>query len=573
MTSFGRKVLALWIAAVLAAVSFAWSNEGAGEPPDGAPRAGAATPATQRTESGEVLAQRVARGWRASVCSLPEDILKRALRGYYPGRSPEITFVPNEPHFFGDFKTTTTHSGPWDYVQEVPLVLYGPGFIRARGDLTLDREVTVADLAPTFARLLGVPFPEARPARALTAALVPRARRAAKPRVIVTVVWDGAGWNTLEEWPHAWPALARVMAAGTSFQGAVVGSSPSVTPAIHANLGTGAFPNRHGIVSIPQRRGVLVEDSWRGHSPRNLEIKTFADLYDPLTNNRAKIGLIAEQDWHLGMIGHGAYIKGGDRDLAVLTRTDPFETNPRYYRLPSYMQSVPGFKTDLRTIDESDGRSNGKWLGHELPSDQSRGFANPVWTLYQIRLVRKMLAEEGFGQDRIPDLFFTNFKQIDEISHAYFLQSPEMRAAIPYSDRALAQIVRWLDRNVGERRWVLAMTADHGVGPKFTDVGAWPIDMEELQIDIAIRFGVRITELFDSQRAQGFWVDRAALRAGGITRGELADFLLDYRIEDNVADKLKVPKSYDGMMKERLFAAAWPTEKVTSMSFCERSAG
>lgn len=568
MTSFGRKVLAIWIVAVVAAVSFAWANEGSKKQPDRTPRAKVAAPGTQRTQTGEVLGRRVARGWRASVCSLPRDYLQRTLRGYFRGRSPELTFVPNEPHFFGDFKTTTTHSGPWDYVQEVPLVLYGPGFIRERGDVTLEREVTIADLAPTFARLLGFSFPSGRPGRALTEALVSRNRRPGKPRLIVTVVWDGGGWNTLLEWPDTWPKLARIMEKGVSIQRATVGSSPSVTPAIHTNLGTGAFPNRHGIVSIPQRRGTVVEDSWRGHSPHNLELKTLADLYDPLTDNRAKIGLLAEQDWHLGMIGHGAYIKGGDRDIAVLTRTDPFETNPRYYRLPSYLQSVPGFKDDVRTIDASDGNLNGKWLGHPLPADHSSGFANPVWTLYQMRLLRKLLSEEGFGRDRVPDLFFTNFKQIDEISHAYFLQSPEMKAAIPYSDRALAGIVRWLDRNVGERRWVLAMTADHGVGPKFTEIGAWPIDMEELQIDIAVRFGVRITELFDNQRAQGFWVDRAALRRLGITRGEIANFLLDYRIEDNVAQRLKVPVGYERMMKERLFAAAWPTEAVTRTSFC-----
>ncbi|MGH2756425.1 MAG: alkaline phosphatase family protein, partial [Actinomycetota bacterium] len=198
----------------------------------------------------------------------------------------------------------------------------------------------------------------------------------------------------------------------------------------------------------------------------------------------------------------------------------------------------------------------------------STGFANPAWTLYQMRLLRALLNREGFGRDRVPDLFFTNFKQIDEVSHAYFLQSYEMKQTIPFSDAALAGIVRWLNNNVGERRWVLAMTADHGVGPKFTKVGAWAIDMQELQIDIAVRFQTRITEIFDSQRPQGFWVDRAALRRSGITRTEIANFLLDYRMRNNVADDLRVPKGYRGMMDERLFRAAWPTGKITSMSDC-----
>jgi hypothetical protein len=565
--TFGRKAIALWVVATSAVVSFAWASSEEAPSPDGA--APTQSPAQIATpEPRRVLGERVPSGWRAATCSLEPELLRRTLRGYYPHRSPEVTFVPEEPHFFGDFKSATTHSGPWDYVQKIPLVLYGPGFIRTRGDVTLGREVTIADLAPTFARLLGVSFPGARPGRPLTEALIPKDQRPGRPRLIFTVVWDGGGWNTLLEWQNTWPNLRRIMDRGTSILDAVVGSNPSVTPAIHANLGTGAFPNRHGIVSIPQRHGARIEDSWSGHSPRNLMIKTLADMYDPTTNNRAKIGLLAEQDWHLGMIGHGAALRGGDRDVAVLTRTSPFQTNPDYYRLPGYIQNVRGFRSDVRTVDKSDGNPNGKWLGHTLPKDRSTGFANPAWTLYQMRLLRTLLNREGFGRDRVPDLFYTNFKQIDEVSHAYFLQSPEMKSTIPFSDAALARIVRWLNNNVGERRWVLAMTADHGVGPKFTEVGAWAIDMQELQIDIAIHFRTRVTELFDSQRPQGFWVDRAALRRNGITRAEIANFLLDYRVRNNVADDQRIPKGYRGMMDDRLFRAAWPTGKITSMSDC-----
>jgi hypothetical protein len=569
--TFAGKAIALWAVAATAVFSFALPDD-AGEPPR--PSATFAAPAESTSPSepdvGIVEPQAGRRSWRKATCALPRDQLQRTLRGYFRGRSPEITFVPTEPHFFGNFKTTTTHSGPWDYVQEVPLVLYGPGFIRPEGDLTVDREVTVADLAPTFARLLGTNFPGARPGRALTESLVPKALRPGKPRLIMTVVWDGGGWNTLNEWPNTWPNLAKLIAGGTSVQNVVVGSNPSVTPAIHANMGTGAFPNRHGIVSIPQRRSGRIEDSWSGHSPHNLEIKTLADMYDPRTRNRAKIGMLAEQDWHLGMIGHGAAIRGGDRDIAVLTRTSPFETNTRYYRLPEYLQSVPGFRADVRTIDKSDGNRNNKWLGHRLPKNRSEGFANPAWSLYQIRLLRALLNRERFGRDLVPDLFYTNFKQIDEVSHAYFLQSPEMKGTIPYSDQALGALVRWMNKNVGKKKWVLAVTADHGVGPKFTEIGAWPINIEELQIDVAIRFRMRITELFDSQRPQGFWVDRAALRRAGVTRAEIADFLVNYRIRDNVRDGQRIPEGYRAILDHRLFSAAWPTEAITRMSQCKR---
>jgi hypothetical protein len=127
-----------------------------------------------------------------------------------------------------------------------------------------------------------------------------------------------------------------------------------------------------------------------------------------------------------------------------------------------------------------------------------------------------------------------------------------------------------MNRNVGKRRWVLAVTADHGVGPKFTEVRAWPINMEELQIDIAIRFRTRVTEIFDSQRPQGFWVDREALRRAGVTRPDIANFLVNYRVRDNVKDDQRIPEGYRAIMDQRLFSAAWPTDAITKMSQCPR---
>lgn len=528
---------------------------------------GSATPSPEPTREPSAN-QGPPKGWKASACRLPDEQLLRTIRGYYPGRSPNVTFVAREPHFFGNFRTTTTHSGPWDYVQRVPLVFYGPGYIRARGPVELPRESTVADIAPTFAKLIGTSFPKDRPGRAITEALVPRDERPLPPKLVMLVVWDGGGWNLLNEHPGKWPELQRLMNQGTSVTNAIVGSSPSVTPAIHTNMGTGAFPNRHGIVSIPQLRDGRIQDSWAGHSPHNLVINSLADLYDPRTDNRAKIGLLAEQDWHLGMIGHGAYIKSGDKDVAVLTREYPFTTNRSYYRLPGYMHEVGGFRSDAQKVDMDDGKDNEKWFGHPLPTDPSHGFANPTWTLYQMRLLRTLLNNEGFGKDKVPDLFYTNFKQIDEVSHAYFMEGVEMAHTIPYSDAALAGLVRWMNANVGEKRWVIAMTADHGVGPNFKTVGAWAIDMNELLRDVANHFGLDAGRLFLSQRAQGFWVDVPYMRSRNVSKAEISNYLLTYRIKHNVRRGQHVPKRFEDRMRERLFSAAWPSDKNSEVKDC-----
>ena len=42
--------------------------------------------------------------------------------------------------------------GPWDYVEDVPMLWYGPGFVPA--GKTVKRPVTLAGIAPTAAKIL-----------------------------------------------------------------------------------------------------------------------------------------------------------------------------------------------------------------------------------------------------------------------------------------------------------------------------------------------------------------------------------------------------------------------------------
>ena len=554
MDALKRIAVVIVVCAALVGAFLAFSGEDPGEPPIGGV-SGVAGPA-----------------WLTATCDLPAEQLERIERGTQVGRSPDVQYVPREPHAFGSFQIST-HAGPWDYLQRVPLVFYGPGYIRAQGDLDVDREVTVADLAPTLAELLGIDLPDAD-GQPITEVLVPESERPEPPRMVFFVVWDGGGWNVLERWPDAWPNLKRLMAEGSSVQGGFVGSSPSVTPSVHATMGTGAFPARHGIVDIPIRRGNRVPESYPNKSPKFLQLPTLADLFDPATDNRSKVGMMAERAWHLGMMGRGAFHEGGDKDIAVMSEGGEGElvTNPDFYRLPGYLRDVPGFETDRETVDLSDGKDDGMWMGHTIPTEHRAGAANPVWTRYQSRLLKSVWTNEGFGQDSVPDLFFTNFKEVDLIGHVYNMINPEMRSMLKHTDAVLGSLTQHLDRTVGRGRWVMALTADHGSGPAARSVGAWPIDEKQLQIDVALRFGVRVTELFQAQRPTGMWLRSEAMERHGITHGDIANFLIEYRMGDNQKESKELPPAYRERAGERLFAAAFPTDRMDDVSRCTEEA-
>lgn len=509
--------------------------------------------------------------WFRTACDLPIAHLRRIRRGHFPGRSPDVTVVPARPHFFGGF-TVTTHAGPWGYLQHVPLVFYGPGFIRSRGNVELGRRVTLADVAPTLARLLDVEWPAARPGRPLEEVLVPAERRAGDLRLIVTVVWDGGGWNVLDTWPQAWPHLRRLMSRGTSIGNVAVGTSPSVTPAVHTTVGTGAWPKRHGIVDIPLRAGSNIETSFGDMAPNHLLLQTLGDIYDRTTDNAAKVGMIAERSWHLGMLGHGSQLDGGDKDDAVMWTEDyDLVTNSKYYNLPTYLEEVEGFADAARTIDLEDGRADDTWMGHDL-SDPGKLRLSPVWSLHQTELLKTLLDNEGYGRDSVTDLFFTNYKDIDLVGHVWNMVNEEMRSTIAYSDDALAELERYLDANVGRNRWVMVVTADHGQAPDPESIGAWPIAIDAVEQDAARHFDVDAKDLFADERPTGFWLDRDFAATRGITAEALSSFLLRYRMRDNVTDSSEVPPQYRDRMNEKLFSAAFPNAQLGAIWACAKGA-
>ncbi|MGH3119393.1 MAG: alkaline phosphatase family protein, partial [Gaiellales bacterium] len=505
-------------------------------------------------------------GWLASGCELPQEYVTRIWRGFRPDRSPEIMVVPREPNIIGAF-TGQAHSGPWPYLQDVPLVFYGPGFIRATGEIEIDREVTLADIAPTFAELLEVPPPNDI-GRPIHDVLVPADERPGRPALIVTVVWDGGGDNVLNAWPDAWPELANLIAKGSAVTNATVGSSPSITPAVHATIGTGAFPKQHGIVGIVQGLGDTTTDSFPDGSPEFMELPTLADTYDQAEGNDAKVGLVAFLNWHLAMMGQGSQYPGGDKDIAAIIAPDESIIHgPDVYSLPEYMTDIEGLEAAVREVDLADGKADNQWMGRSLTELDSRR-DSPAWILHQTTLIKNLIRKEGFGKDGTPDLFFTNYKQLDRMGHISNMLSREVRSTLRYTDAELEVLTRFFDRVVGPERWVMVVTADHGQGPLPEVARAWPINQGELLSDLAARFGGTPGQLVTMRTNIGYWFENDYLSSIGATLEQISDFFVNYRLEDNVKDGAEIPAQYRSRGHEPVFSAAFPSDRLPEILKC-----
>ena len=509
------------------------------------------------------------------ACGLPPLWAERIWRGWEPGprQDWDLAYVPDPPVYAGG-PTNTSHSGPYGFLQRVPLVLYGPGYVRARGHVALGREVTVADLPPTFAHLMRAGFPKRR-GRALEDVV---SLGEAPPPLLMTVVIDGGGWNVLDHWPGAWPNLARLIERGVNVEEATVGSTPSITPAIHTNLSTAAWPRDHGVTSILERgaNGEIVgafsveprEAGVRIDPDLNLRLTTLADVWDRSTGNAAEVAMLGFGNYIAGMIGHGSALRGGDKDFVILEKDGAWATEPRYFSLPRYLNTaVPGPQRELDELDRADGEVDGQWRGHEMePLD-----ATPAFTGWQNRTLMELIRREGFGDDAVSDLVYINYKAPDAAGHVRNVTGIEQRDTLVSVDEAIAELVDFLDKEVGRERYVLAVTADHGQTPYRPK--DWPLNGDEVKRDVRAAFDRLDNKrgLIQSATATTYFLDRSELRANGVTPEEIASFLSAYTLEDNSEGPL--PRGYAERADDLVYAAVIPGRGIDEVVSCTAGNG
>ena len=507
--------------------------------------------------SGEVKEQRpdarpapAASGPDAAGCRSLDDAVRRVTRGWVPGRAPDIVPIPARPTYIGG-SINPVHTGPWDYLAHVPFVAYGPDIVPKTGQVS--RPSTMADVAPTIASLVGSDFdtPDGDP-------LPPLAERSGKaPRLVVTVVWDGGGWNTLREHEGSWPFLESAMTRGVSYTRFDLGSSPTNTPPVHTTLGTGRFPRSHGVpgVKIRTPAGGYV-DPYEGNNASKVRVPSLADVYDRASGNRPEIGVVATVNWHLGMMGHGGAFPGGDADLSVLVNDEGFLFgDPSTYRFPS-QPPVAWLAEETARLDRADGAADDRWNEDDL-TDLAVRYSTPAYIRFQQRVLERTIADEGFGDDRIPDLLFTNFKMIDDAGHRWGLTSDQVGANVRASDEALERLTRFLDAEVGRGEWVVLVTADHGQMPHPEDSGDWPVSPGQLtgDIDRAFDDNDNGVDLVWRTTAGGVFIDRAEARALGVSLGEIADWLIDYRARHNAPSGEPLPAPWRDDPDQPLFTA------------------
>ena len=90
--------------------------------------------------------------------------LDAARKTWHPALSADVQVIPKPGWQFTSYPTGTTHGSPHPYDTHVPLLFFGPKWVKAG---RLDGRVEIVDVAPTLAAILGIAAPSSSEGRVL----------------------------------------------------------------------------------------------------------------------------------------------------------------------------------------------------------------------------------------------------------------------------------------------------------------------------------------------------------------------------------------------------------------------
>ena len=510
----------------------------------------------------------------AMASDLGSEYMEMLLRTYRPGRAGEIQLLlapynssnyPNESLSLLPRDPRTSHASVWMYLERVPLAVYAPGIVDPS---VSDERVTLADVAPTIAHLVGFDDflglgREGRPLPGLD-------RPANPPKAVVVFVIDGGGWNVLRHWPAAWPNLRSLFGRSRLFLNGLHGSFPAVTACAHATIGTGAFPRDHGITGHNVRIGSTVRKTYGTPgraTPEDILLPTLADLWYDHTDGTAWVGEIGYQVWHLGMLGRGGTTRRiGDKPVAVFwdeyIRPEQWRPhNPDLYRLPMETPGLDAYRARLAEYEPlRPAPDRFDPVGRQVPC------CDPPIVQYQGDLIDATIRSEGFGSHPSTDILFVNFKSPDYTGHVYNFLDPHERIVLEAVDQELSRVVATLESRFAPGEFALIVAADHGQCPLPDAVGGARLDPIQLEEDIQSAFGRSAFRVVQYVAPSEVFLDRKALWDAGITADEIAAMLRDYRYGDNIGAYVN-PSAVEPSLEARSeFAGAFGADYIESLT-------
>ncbi len=282
--------------------------------------------------------------------------------------------------------------------------------------------------------------------------------------------------------------LERLLTEGAVFTDANLEHYPTVTAIGHATMLTGATPSVSGIIgndwfdrasgktvtSVSDPNVALIGADGSGSSPHRLLVSTVGDELKLAA--RAERGTPeAPRVIGISLKDRSAILPAGHAADAAYwwdTKSGQFVTSTYY--APSAPAWVAAFNARKLAASFA-GRSwtlltSPTTVMRRLPEEDggplySAVYGSPFGNELLLEFATEAITREQLGQRGVTDLLSVSFSSNDSVGHTHGPDSPHVRDMAIRTDRILGTLLARLDRQVGLRHTLIALTADHGVAP------------------------------------------------------------------------------------------------------------
>ena len=387
---------------------------------------------------------------------------------------------------------------------------------------------TMTLTAPPSRRLLAATLLVGLTGLAGAPVVVPVLAQTPPPALVVVLAVDQMRADTIERYGRQWTAgLRRLLDEGAVFREAKITYFGTLTCAGHATIATGTVPATHGVLldgwwdPVAGRRvrctadpGVTAVPYGTGareqHGPGTLLVPTLADELRLQQNPPARVAAFAVK-------ARAAVPLAGQRADAVAW----FDPGNVWTTSTAFTQTPVPFVDEFVRAHPVDAALGQVWTPPSHGTDASSNaeppaFAHTIageggapdrdfYTLWR----RSPLADEyvaglaiaavdalDLGAGTGTDYLAIGFSAADYVGHDFGPWSPEIEDVYRRLDRTIGRLFDHLDRTVGRDRYVVAFSADHGVGPIPEEAAALGLDAGRIDRNAVIAHVNEVLEPF-----------------------------------------------------------------------------
>ncbi len=330
------------------------------------------------------------------------------------------------------------------------------------------------------------------------------------PRLVVGIVVDQMKYEYIPKFWNKYGnnGFKRLVSQGFNAKNAHYSYAVTSTAPGHATVVTGTTPNYHGIVGnewfnpslnkeiycvddfLQKSVGTLSDEGKK--SPRSLQTTTISDENRISSNFKAKTFSVALKDRSAVLSGGHtskmSYWFNAKNEGKFITSSYYMNELPEWVKRFNERKNIKKYITnwdtyyDINLYVESGPNLNQheiKYLGKNnstFPYDLERKsktksgkidydvikyspFGNDIVKDFALDAIE----HENLGKDEITDFLHIGFSSTDHVGHRFGANSVEVLDMYIRLDKNIEEILDYLDKKIGEKKYIIYLTSDHGI--------------------------------------------------------------------------------------------------------------